>query len=71
MNSWENTLPACGLQAMIYPRAAAPSEGRRAGANCSVWAYSISRRYLYAVGLLMPQTLASSLTFILFAAYVG
>lgn len=45
--------------------------GQRAGHILKLAAYSISRRYLYTVGLDKPQTLASSLTFIFFAAYVG
>lgn len=45
--------------------------GQQAGHILKITAYSINRRYLYTVGLDNPQTLASSLTFIFFAAYVG
>ena len=45
--------------------------GQQAGHTHKLAAYSINRRYLYTVGLDNPQTLASSLTFIFFAANVG
>ena len=45
--------------------------GQQAGHTYKLAAYSISRRYLYTVGLDSPQILASSLTFIFFAANVG
>jgi len=60
------------LQMICFVPAPLPLEGgQQAGHILKLAAYSISLRYLYTVGLLSPQTLASSLTFILFAANAG
>ena len=58
------------LRTTIGP-AADPSEEQQPEPVLQVAAYLINRRYLYTVGRLKPQTLASSLTFIFLAANVG